>query len=182
MSNKMIYFGHPINTPNIIGFLQEMQDTGIEDVFLETTGGDSNFFLLNPGLVMDRNLSIFAGSMICSLGLALYACGEKRYAKPDTVFRFHFPFQIHEGERLTEGEAEMRAMIGDLTGDLHKKEHFSNIQSELKILTNLYAEIISQQAKIEKRVVIQMMRNEEELTVREAHDHGLVHEIKEHYF
>lgn len=165
----------PLDIVNVLNSFREMNSNSL---LLSSNGGSVASFVGLGNHIIERNISVVGAGPVGSIAVIFFLCGKVRVATPDTTFFIHEAGYVDcSGERVTKGEAQMRALICEYENNTMDCLKWEKIWNGLTYIDQKEAELISQKTSLSAGMVIELMRSEHEFDIDDALRYGIIQDV-----
>ncbi|HFC76858.1 MAG TPA: hypothetical protein ENJ27_01370 [Candidatus Moranbacteria bacterium] len=157
----------------LIGF----QKTNSKNLLIQSNGGyaESLLWALNP--LRRRQISTIGIGVVGSLAVAIFVCGKRRLAFPDTEFFIHQCGYTSNGERITSSLAQIKALICREKNNQKGFDFWQQISVTCKMMDEMMIRLISSRTSIAPDIAGYFLEKEKTFSTEEAMRCGLIHGI-----
>lgn len=167
-----------IKPGDVMSVLYAFREMNSNSLLLSSNGGSAASFIGLGNHIIERNISVVGAGPVGSLAVIFFLCGKVRVATPDTTFFIHEASCVGwSGERVTKGEAQMKALICEYENNMAGYLRWERIRNGLTYIDQKEAELISQKTSLSAGMAMELMRSEHEFDIDDALRYRFIHDV-----
>jgi ATP-dependent protease ClpP protease subunit len=173
---RIIPFAERITLPAIEGLVYNLKDDILPTVYVDSPGGQFEFFSAIGPALQRRGITTLAGN-VRSAAVILYILGYQRYATERSQFLFH-EVRVYSriGGGITLSDIESFEQYDKFMSG-QGREAYQEWRRQMWAAQNWFARFLSNNVGIESGFFLKLMQKEVVMSADEAMYHGIVHKI-----